>query len=323
MWYFWILYETLLSRAGHAVPHTVQVGPLSAAAPFFGVFAGYAGALLSGVFDEVWHEIFGIDSTLWSPPHLCIMASTLFVDLNLMIGLSTIARRLGAKLEWRSPLLWGLALTGAYTFEAVNFQMSQAFVEAYKAGGVGLMGILYPVLVGAMFPFPLLLNVRLAGRFGVALLLFAVAIVLQYVGTGIAAAGFAILRPESAIEEFVRLNPGSSIAQARDLISSMGFTGLIGFAQAWMMWLSFLPLVLVSLLDRVPWARQRPLVAAPVFSATLVVIGAVWFRQMPVLSDYPVSWLDVALGVVISTTIGLVLGSLGLRLARFATDRWA
>jgi hypothetical protein len=230
---------------------------------------------------------------------------------------------LNAKLEWRSPLLWGLVLTGAYTFEAVNFQMSQAFVEGFRAGGAGLMGLLFPVLVGAMFPFPLLLNIRLAGRFGVAVLLFVVAIALQYIGTGVAAAGFAILRPESAIEEFVRLNPASSIAQARDLITSMGFTGLIGFAQAWMMWLSFIPLVFVSLLDWVPWARQRPLVAAPVFSATLVVFSAVWFRQMPVLSDYPVGWFDVALGVLISTTIGLVLGSLGLRLARFATDHWA
>ena len=160
-------------RADEQPGEIVRVGILQAPPAFFGIFLGYACALLSGLFDEWWHETFGIDSTLWSPPHICIMASTLFVDLNLMIGISSAARRLGMKFEPRSHLLWGLALTGAYTFEAVNFQMSQAFIEAYRVNGSGLMGVLFPILVGALFPMPLLLSIKIARQFRVALVIFA------------------------------------------------------------------------------------------------------------------------------------------------------
>lgn len=314
--WFWIVHETFAVRADEQPGEIVRVGILQAPPAFFGIFLGYACALLSGLFDEWWHETFGIDSTLWSPPHICIMASTLFVDLNLMIGISTAARRLGMKFEPRSPLFWGLALTGAFTFEAVNFQMSQAFIEAYRVNGSGLMGVLFPILVGALFPMPLLLSIKIARQFRVALVIFAVAISLQLVGIGIAAAGFAILKPASVIVDFIRLNPESSISKASAFISDLGFSGWVGFLQTWSLLLSALPLGLVSLLDFLPWARRRPLVAAPVYSASLVAISFIWFKQMPVMRDYATAWPDVLLGGGLSVGMGIVLGMAGLRIAR-------
>lgn len=314
--WFWIVHETFAGGANEQPGETMQVGILKAPPAFFGIFLGYAFALLSGLFDEGWHEIFGIDSTLWSPPHICIMASTMFVDLNLMIGISTTARRLGMKFEPRSPLFWGLALTGAYTFEAVNFQMSQAFIEAYRVNGSGMTGLLYPMLVGALFPFPLLLTIKIARQFRVALMIFAVAISLQLVGIGIAATGFAILQPVSVITDFIRLNPESSISKASAFISNLGFSGWVGFLQTWSLLLSALPLVLVALLDFLPWARRRPLVAAPVYSASLVAISYIWFKQMPVMRDYAITWPDVILSGVLSASMGIILGRLGLRIAR-------
>ncbi len=311
----WITYETSLERRGAPLQGAARLGFLRAPLAFYGVMAGYTGALLSAVFDEYWHRTFGIDATLWSPPHLCIMASTMLVDLSLMIGITTAAHRNEMKFAWRNPFLWGLALVSAYAFEAVNFQMSEAFIAAYRAGGIGLMGILYPVMVGAFFPMALLMSIRLSRHFWIAALLFSIALILQFAGTGIAAAGFAILKPVSKVEEFVRLNPESTLAKARQFAMLAGFTGLIGFQQAWSMSLSSLPLGLVSLLEVFPWARRHPLVAAPVFSASVVLFAFMWFQRIPLLRSYGITWQTVALGTALSVACGLVAGRIGLFLA--------
>lgn len=319
--WFWICVETFIIRAEPQTGDAVRLGPLQAPLAFWGVFLGYAGALLSGVFDEWWHRTYGIDATLWSPPHLCVMASTMTVDYSLMVGIYTSARRLGSRLEWHSPLFWGLGLTGAYLFEAVNFQMSQAFLEAYRVNGTGVTGILFPVLVGALFPMPMLLTIKLARRFSVVALVFGMAMLLQLIGTGVAAAGFAILQPVSQIDEFARLYPGSGFVKAGEFISQIGFSGWVGIQQAWSLALSALPLVLVSLLDLSSRARRRPLVAAPIYSISLVLASLVWMTQMPLMRDYVVALPDVFLGVAVSVCIGLVAGRIGLHLGRVVTER--
>jgi hypothetical protein len=313
-----IAYETLLVSRGHALRDTVRIGPLTAGGPMFGIASAYLFALLSTLLDELWHEIFGIDVTLWSPPHLLIMVSTVIVDFSLMIGITSSARRLGHGFTLRSPLTWGLLLTGAYAFESVNFQMGEAFIIGFRHGGAGLYGLLFPILVGAFLPLSMMTLTRLAGRNWVVLPTAGLTLAMQYVATGVAAAGFAILKPVSVIEEYVRDNPDSTISMAREFARRLGFNGLIGFHQAWTMMLMVAPLALVSLVPLVPWERRNPLVAAPVFSVGMVLLSFLWFQQMPSLAGYPISGLDLAIGSAISAAGGLVTGSVGMRLARLA-----
>jgi hypothetical protein len=75
--------------------------------------------------------------------------------------------------------------------------------------------------------------IRLARHFWIVLLTFGLALLLQYVATGIAAAGFAILQPVSVIEEYILLNPDSTAAKSREFAALIGNNGLIGFHQAW------------------------------------------------------------------------------------------
>ncbi|UCH58652.1 MAG: hypothetical protein JSV61_10565, partial [Anaerolineales bacterium] len=192
-----IVYETYLARAGQPLAHSLRLGPLYAPGAAFGIVLGYLLALLSGVLDELWHEIFGIDATLWSPPHLSIMLSTMVVDFSLMLGIAASARRLGYGFNLKSPLFWGLVLTGAYAFESVNFQMGEAFIVGYRHGGVGLYGLFFPILVGIFLPLSMIVLIRLAKRYWVVLLALGLTLLLQYLATGIAAAGFAILKPVS------------------------------------------------------------------------------------------------------------------------------
>ncbi len=310
-----IAYETYLARSGQPQPHSLRLGPLYAPGAAFGIVLGYLLALLSGGLDEIWHEIFGIDATLWSPPHLSIMLSTMVVDFSLMLGIAASARRLGYGFSLKSPLFWGLILTGAYAFESVNFQMGEAFIVGYRHGGQGLYGLFFPILVGAFLPLSMIVLIRLAKHYWVVLLALGLTLLLQYLATGVAAAGFALLKPVSVIDEYVLLNPESTAAKAREFAGLLGFNGLIGFHQAWTMTLCFLPLVLVALLELTPVARRYTLIAAPVFSISMVIISYLWFQTKPVLSAYPITTLDLLLACGISALGGLLLGGLGLRLA--------
>jgi hypothetical protein len=212
--------------------------------------------------------------------------------------------------------LWAFVLVGAYAFEAVNFQMAQAFIVSYTVQ-TGLAAILFPVMVGSLFPMSLLLILGLGRRFWLASVIFVIALGLQYVGVELAAIGFATLRPISMVEEFVRLNPDSTIALARQFAAGIGFNGLIGFEQAWTMVLSAVPLGLVSLLQFWPWAKRNLLVAAPVYSLSLVITAAIWFRRVPMLNRFHVVWYDIVLGAAIATAVGLLFGRVGLGLSRF------
>lgn len=310
-----IVYETYLARAGQPLAHSLRLGPLYAPGAAFGIVLGYLLALLSGVLDELWHEIFGIDATLWSPPHLSIMLSTMVVDFSLMLGIAASARRLGYGFNLKSPLFWGLVLTGAYAFESVNFQMGEAFIVGYRHGGVGLYGLFFPILVGIFLPLSMIVLIRLAKRYWVVLLALGLTLLLQYLATGVAAAGFAILKPVSVIDEYVLLNPESTAAKAREFAGLLGFNGLIGFHQAWTMTLCALPLALVALLELVPLARRYTLMAAPVFSISMVLFSYLLYQQKPLLRGYPITPLDLLLACGISALGGLLMGGLGMRLA--------
>lgn len=313
-----IAYESALASAGHAVPHAAGRGRLRAPGAYFGILFGYAAALLAGVIDELWHRVFGIDATLWSPPHLLIMLATMVVDYSLMFGIARSAQRLGYTFTWKSPLLWGIVLTGAYAYEAVHFQMGEAFIVGHRAGGAGLYGLLFPILIGAFLPLSLVAMLRLTQRAWVVLLAAGLALGLQYVATGVAALGFAILKPVSIIDQYVLLFPDSTAAKAREFAALLGNNGLIGLHQAWTMTLAVPALVLMVLVGLIPWARRRPLWLAAAFSASIVLLTYVRFQTTPALQDYPVTAGHVLLAVLLALVGGLVSGALGMRLTRQA-----
>ena len=311
-----IAYETGLSIAGQEMAHTSRLGRLRAPGAYFGILFGYAAALLAGVIDELWHRAFGIDATLWSPPHLLIMLATMIVDFSLMFGLTASARRLGYRFTWRSPLFWGIVITGAYTYEAAHFQMGEAFIIGHRHGGAGLYGLLFPILIGAFLPLSLVATIRLARRAWVVLLTAGLALALQYVATGIAALGFAILKPVSIIDQYVLLYPESTAAKAREFAGLLGNNGLIGLHQAWTMTLAIPALVLVAVVGGLPWMRRHPIAVAPIFSVSMVLLAFARFEITPALRDYPISAAHVVIAVVLAVAGGLMTGGLGLRMTR-------
>jgi hypothetical protein len=59
------------------------------------LLAGIGGAttLLSGPVDNAWHEAFGRDAVVWSPPHLTAVLGALALSVGLLAGLRTTAGR--------------------------------------------------------------------------------------------------------------------------------------------------------------------------------------------------------------------------------------
>jgi len=310
-----VSYESWLVRRGVRLAGAVRRGGLATAPAFLGIALAYLAATFFTFTDDLWHRAYGLDATLWSPPHLAIMLAMNTIDLCLLLGMTAAARRLGQPLSPRWPFFWGFILAGAFTFESANFQLSQAFIEGYGRGGAGLWGLLFPILMGVWYPLALTAMVGLARRFWVVLPILGLTLLLQYTGTGLAQVGFAVLQPEAVIDAFVRDNPGSAIALARDFAMRNGFTSLIGFQQAWVMWLSAAPLTLVALLDLWPKLRDRPLLAAPVYSASLVLACMVLFRGLPVMADYDINAGHVAAALALALAGGWVMGKVGVRLA--------
>lgn len=310
-----VTYETWLDRQGARMQGVTRVGGITVSPFLLMVSLSYLAGVFFTFLDDQWHRRFGLDATLWSPPHLLIGLAMASVDFILLLGLVVSARRLDLKFNWRSAYFWGFMLLGAFMFEAANYWTSQAFIYGYSQGGAGLLGLLFPILVGALYPLALVLNLRLAKRYWIVVPIFALTLILQYAGTGFAALAFAVLKPVSILGDYIRQNPQSTIALAREFAARNGMVGLIGLQQAWVMWLSGIPLLLVALLSFWPAARGRWLLAAPVYSVSLVLTCYVWFQRLPVMAKYDVTWVHVAAAAILAASGGLVLGWLGSKLA--------
>jgi hypothetical protein len=310
-----LAYEFRLQRTGAPVRHSVALLGVRAPLGLWVILLGYASAAVAIALDDAWHRAFGLDARLWSPPHLFLMASTAAVDVGVLLGLVKAARNLGLPFSLRSGWCWAFVLAGANLFDATHFANGEAFLVSYQSPGPGIVGLLFPLILGALLPLPMLLLVGLARRFWVLAPSILLVIAMQYVGTGFAELGFAILRPASQIEEFLRTTPNTTIGVTRDFARRNGFE-LVGLQQAWTMWLSLLPLLLVALLGLVPWARRHPLVAAPVYGIALLLVCAVVFPRTPALEGNNTSPLAYLVAALLIVPAGLALGGLGLRLAR-------
>ncbi len=116
--------------------------------PYFGaavLVAGYG--LLSIPGDAIWHELYGVDLTAWSPPHIFLVAASVSTGIC-AIGLLLQSRR-SPEVDNRLAL-WVLALLAMVLSEA--YLIATLEWELGTVGGYVLTrpSWLYPTLVGAL-----------------------------------------------------------------------------------------------------------------------------------------------------------------------------
>jgi len=118
--------------------------------------AGYG--LLSVPGDAIWHEIYGIDLTAWSPPHVFLLAASA-TTVICAIGLLLQSRPQGKSLGGLSLfilLLLGIMLNEAYLIGVLEWE-----IKTVAGFVLDRPSWLYPVILGGLAFFVLSLGRRL------------------------------------------------------------------------------------------------------------------------------------------------------------------
>jgi hypothetical protein len=133
---------------------------------------GVLSSLLSAPFDEWWHRTFGLDVTVWSPPHLLAIAAAAAIRLGLIVALVEDMQgagqpNLGGRLQasWRRTTVaeWVLLLLLSFLLGNLTFALGE-----YDYLAASRDPLVYPVLASLAVPVVLVAGVQTVGRVGAA-----------------------------------------------------------------------------------------------------------------------------------------------------------
>ena len=175
---------------------------------------GIALIVLAAPIDDLWHRLFGLDVTLWSPPHL----------LGILGGLVSSAACLviAREVHPTGPAARTLAqvLAGAALYRGLALVAQPTFLLVYSRGGIWFHS---PAILSALLlPVPLVAVAILTGRRWSPSLLLLTVIGTAVIGTGISNTGFDRRRPVSVIDTEIAREPDSPIAIATRIARQNG-----------------------------------------------------------------------------------------------------
>ena len=141
---------------------------------------GVALLLLAAPIDDLWHRLFGLDVTLWSPPHLLgLLGSAVNTIGTLLIAVE--AYPPGARMR-----LAALVLGGGLLWGGVRVVLEPAWLTAYTNGGVAFH--MFAMLGTLLLPLALIPATRLLDRRWAPVALVVVSLAASLVGEQIARA---------------------------------------------------------------------------------------------------------------------------------------
>lgn len=160
----------------------------------WGMFIGGLGVVTmlgAAPFDDLWHRLYGIDVTIWSPPHMLGVTGAWVIAL-------------GALLMWSAlRSLAGVAVSGALLVAHTNFGLIPAvrwsFTQPHSP-------FLYALLASLVMPAVMVAVVRLSGRWWAPLAVFAVLAALRLAEHAVLEIGYRSVVP--AWGERMRGEPG-------------------------------------------------------------------------------------------------------------------
>ena len=263
---------------------------------------GIALTVLAAPIDDVWHRLFGLDVTLWSPPHLLGILGGVINSAGCLI----IARE--AYPGHRLLRTVAMVLVGAALYRGLALVVQPAFLFAYLYGGVWFHS---PVILSALLlPLALIPAAILTGlRSGPLVVVIAVALTIL-VGRSIANEGFELLRPVSVIGEEIAKDPTSPIALAYAIARQSGEApGRSSLAP-----------VLASLLAAGAMAavdmRRRPVAAAVAYALVLFFLSAWMLTHASAFAPMTPGLGATLGGLALAITAAVAAGRGGAALAR-------
>jgi hypothetical protein len=291
-----LLWETGRPAGGTG---TVRVLGLRGTRGFQVTAWGAAITVAAAPIDDLWHRLFGLDVTIWSPPHLLGFLGGAVSSL----GSFVIARE--AYPAGSRARLVALVLAGAWLYTGLQPVIEPAYLVAYRHGGIGFHA--FAMLASVLLPLALVTAARLTALRWAPVLVAAVMLVATLAGQAVARAGFAWLQPVPAVEEAIAADPDSPIALAHE-IASRNRTAPGATAGGAARVLGLLPPLAMSALD----PRRRPVAATVAYGVSLFVLVGWQLAASPAFRPVVPGALEtaVALGLV---GVAAVIGGLAAR----------
>jgi hypothetical protein len=281
----------------------VRILGLSGSRGFHLAAWGMAVTVLAAPIDDLWHRLFGIDVTLWSPPHLMGILGVVINGWACFI----IAREVFPDRP-RSRLA-AMIVTGAGLYGGLHLTVDPTFRLAYLYGGVSFYS--FAILGSLLLPLALVPTARVSGSRWAPLAALVLVSLVGMAGHRIARAGFEVMQPVSVIEEEIAKDPTSPIAVANITARKNGFpAGRVGGLPLLIM--GFVPVLALSLVD----PRRRPEAAAIAFGLLLFLVGGWRIAGLPALAPMTPALGPTAVAFVLTAVAAL----LGGRAARHLSD---
>ncbi len=278
----------------------VTVAGLVGSRGFHLAWWGIALTIVAAPIDDVWHRLFGIDVTLWSPPHLLGLAGA---------QISTLACLSIAMEAWprgHRTRTWSLALSVTLLLGAFEVIVDPSVQTAFVRGGVFFFT--YAVLGSLAFCFTLVLAARTTQHRVMPVAAAAGAVLFHMTVLGVADVGFALIQPVPAIEAAIAADPAAPLAIAHEMARR---NGTPPGRSLWLRIVPVLPAMLLVLLD----ARRRWLVGSIAFGLSLAVLSSALLARSPSLSHVRPSVADILIGLVVATAAAIAGGALAVRAA--------
>ena len=295
-----LLFETWRSRGGPRPPGTVTIAWLSGTRGFHLAWWGMAVVILAAPIDDLWHRLFGLDVTLWSPPHLLGLAGSQISNLGgLLVALELY------EVGWQRGS--ALIASGIFLLGTFYILVDQSVQTAFRRGSIFFFT--FPVLGSLAFTFALVLVGRIADSRSAPLALAVGALLVQISILLVGDLGFAILEPVSAIEEAIAADPTSPVAIAHEMARRNGW---VPGRSMVLRLIPLAPAALMTLAD--PLRRWR--LASGVFGLALVVVSAAVLGRLPALSHALPSAADASLALVVALACALGSGWCAVKTAR-------
>lgn len=299
-------FGTLAWETAGSHPGTLRLLGLRGTRGFHVAAWGIAITVLAAPVDDLWHRLFGLDVTLWSPPHLL---GILGAAVN-GVGCLVIARE--AHPAGAVGRLAALTVAGALLYGTLHLVVEPSFRVAYLGGGVWFHT--YAVLAALVLPLALVPAARLSGRRFSPILLIAALLLVNTAGFAVARAGFAWLQPEPIPEADLAQDPTSPIAVAHAIARQNGTTpggGPSGVTRL----LALVPALAMAVVD----PRRRPIAATVGYAVVLFGLNAITLASTPAFRPLVPGATETLVALGLAVTAAAASG-VGARLLGDALD---
>ena len=261
---------------------------------------GVALLILAAPIDDLWHRLFGLDVTLWSPPHLLgLLGSAINTIGTLVLATEAYPARSRARLA-------ALLLGGGLLYGGIRVVLEPSWLTAYTRGGVAFHT--FAILGALLLPLALVPAARLIDRRWAPVAVVLGAVGISLLGEQIARVGFAVVQPVSVIGEEIQKDPTSPIALAAAIRAKSRGAGIPMPVRL------LLPVLAAAAMATVD-PRRRPASACVAYGVVLLVLYGWSTSHSPAFAPLVPSTTETAAALAITVLASLAGAVLARRLA--------